>query len=83
MGLNRLHNICQKPLALRYQPVFPHLVGDKTNEIRREKDLLDSGRVSETWRWDLQASNETTKNIFVQSLGILHKLDLLLSDVVI
>ena len=83
MRLDGLHDVRKEPLTLRNETILPHLVGDQANKVSREQDLLDMRRVVETGSRDLQATNETIKNILVQMSNVLHETNLLLGGIII
>ena len=83
MRLDSLHDVRKEPLTLRNETILPHFVGDQANKVSREQDLLDMRRVVETGGGDLQATNETIKNILVQMSNVLHETNLLLSGIIV
>lgn len=83
MSLNRLHNIGQETFAFLDETIFPHLVGDQTNEIGREQDFLDRGRIRETGCWNLQTTDEAIEDVLLQTFRVLHELDLLFRRVLV
>ena len=65
MRLDSLHDVRKEPLTLRNETILPHLVGDETDQVCREEDLLDSRRTRQARRGDLQSTDEAVENVLV------------------
>lgn len=77
-----LHDIGEEPFCLGNQAVFPHLVRDEGDEVRREDDLLVRRERLQAGDGDLEVANEASEDVLIESLGVLQHLhDLLLRTV--
>lgn len=71
MTLDCLHDIREEPFALRDEAVLPHLIGDETDKVGGEQDLLDGGGIGKTRGWYLQSPHKAVQDILVQPLDVL------------
>ena len=83
MRLNGLHDVCKEAFALLNETVLPHLVGNETDKVGREQDLLDHWGARRAWRGDLESADEILEDVLVEMLDILHEPYLLFGGIVV
>jgi hypothetical protein len=83
MALDGLHDVGKEALAFLDEAILPHLVRHQTDEVGREEDLLDGGRIGQAGSRNLEATDKTIEDVGIQVLGILHQPNLLLRRVIV